>query len=188
MLSVAADFGIQLHLARAVALDPDGAERVLIRWLRVRLATAAISIAMVAVGVVWAGWGWQGRGLAMVLLSAVYACAALVELLHYFYRGLSRSEVESSLILWQRIATLGAGVGVLIWRPDLTSLACALLIPVLLTFLASLRIAQRLARSVRQDTGRAGSAAASAAVERLASATTAAEFRRDVVPIGLGIV
>src|SRR5262249_1914551 len=39
MLSVAADFGIQLHLARAVALDPDAAAPLLTRWLNVRLAT-----------------------------------------------------------------------------------------------------------------------------------------------------
>jgi O-antigen/teichoic acid export membrane protein len=180
MLAVAADFGIQLHLARAIALEPDSAERLLMRWLRVRLATAALSIAIVAVGVAWVGWvGWRGAGLSMVLLAAVYACSALVEFLHYFYRGLARSEVESSLILWQRLATLGGAVAVLVWRPDLTWLAWALLVPALVTFLASLRIARRLARSVHRDAG-------DIAVERLAS--TAAEFRRDVAPIGVGIL
>jgi O-antigen/teichoic acid export membrane protein len=177
MLAVAADFGIQLHLARAVALNPDTAERVLMRWLRVRLATAALSILIVAVGVTWVGW--RSDGLSLVLLAAVYACSALVEFLHYFYRGLSRSEVESSLILWQRLATLGGAVAVLLWWPDLTWLSWALLVPVLITFLASLRIARRLARSSRRDAG-------SSAVERFAS--TAAEFRQDVAPIGLGIL
>ncbi len=171
MLSVAADFGIQLHLARAVAIDPGDAGRQLTRWLRVRLATAALSVAIVAVGCVVVGW--NRAGLAMVLLSAVYACSALVEFLHYFYRGLSRSEVESSLILWQRLATLGGAVAVLMWRPDLTWLAWALLIPALVTFVASLRIARRLAP-----------------VTTLTSAltSTAVEFRKDVAPIGLGIV
>jgi len=134
----------------------------------------------VAVGV--ALLGWRGDGLSMVLLAAVYACSALVEFLHYFYRGLSRSEVESSLILWQRLATLGGAVAVLLWRPDLTWLAWALLLPVLVTFLASLRIARHLARSVRGGAGSGGSLA----IERFAS--TAAEFRADVAPIGLGIV
>jgi len=53
MLAVAADFGIQLHLARAVALDPAAADRLLLRWLRVRLATAASSIVIVTAGVMW---------------------------------------------------------------------------------------------------------------------------------------
>ncbi len=177
MLSVAADFGIQLHLARAVAIDPSDAGRQLTRWLRVRIATAALSVAIVAVGCVVVRW--NRAGLAMVLLSAVYACSALVEFLHYFYRGLSRSEVESSLILWQRLATLGGAVAVLMWRPDLTWLAWALLIPALVTFVASLRIARRLAPSVTPSM-----------LAEIASArmSTAVEFRKDVAPIGLGIV
>jgi O-antigen/teichoic acid export membrane protein len=192
MLSVAADFGIQLHLARAVAIDPNAAERLLMRWLRVRIATAALSIAGVAVWVAFNGW--NGEGLSMVLLAAVYACSALVEFLHYFYRGLSRSEVESSLILWQRLATLGGAVAVLVWRPDLTWLAWALLVPVLVTFLASLRIARHLARSARRGAdGTDGAAVAeSTAIEQLQLlerlTSTAAEFRKDVAPIGLGIL
>jgi O-antigen/teichoic acid export membrane protein len=176
VLAVAADFGIQLHLARSVALEPAAAERLLTRWLRVRVATTALSIAIVAGGVAVAGW--RGEGLSIVLLVAVYACNALVELLHYFYRGLSRSEVESSLTLWQRLATLGGAVAVLMWRPDLTLLAWALLAPALVTCLASLRIARRLARSAARGGG--------AAADRLTS--TARELRQDVAPIGLGIL
>ncbi len=189
MLSVAADFGIQLHLARAVAIDPNDAGRQLTRWLRVRLATAALSMAIVAAGCLVVGW--NRAGLAMVLLSAVYACNALVEFLHYFYRGLSRSEVESSLILWQRLATLGGAVAVLTWRPDLTWLAWALLIPALVTFIASLRIARRLAQSVRGDEGGRAVAAFTSALTSTATSvltSTAAQFRKDVAPIGLGIV
>lgn len=173
MLGVAADFGIQLHLARAVALDPVDAERLLQRWLRVRLATAALSIAVV-IGIVIAG----GAGLPMALLAAVYAFNALVEFLHYFYRGLSRSEVESTVIVWQRLATLGGAVAVLVWRPDLTWLAWALLVPAVGTFVASLRIARRLARTSSAGRG-----------DRTTQVTTTlAEFGKDVAPIGVGIV
>jgi O-antigen/teichoic acid export membrane protein len=177
MLGVAADFGIQLHLARAVALDPADAERLLQRWLQVRLATAALSIAVV-IGIVIAG----GAGLPMALLAAVYAFNALVEFLHYFYRGLSRSEVESTVIVWQRFATLGGAVAVLVWRPDLTWLAWALLIPSVGTFLASLRIARRLART--------SSAVSAVPGDRTTQVpkTTFAEFGKDVAPIGVGIV
>src|SRR5476649_2941584 len=50
MVAVVSDFGIQLHLARAVARQPADAARLLRGWLRVRLWTAAAAIAIVAIG------------------------------------------------------------------------------------------------------------------------------------------
>src|SRR5713101_9916279 len=41
ILAVVADFGIQLHVARAIARRPDDAAALLRAWLRVRLWTAA---------------------------------------------------------------------------------------------------------------------------------------------------
>ena len=75
----------------------------------------------------------------------VYACSGLVELLHYFYRGLSRSEIESSLTLWQRGGTLACGLIALAWKPDVTWLAIAMLAPVAVTLAWSMRIASRMA-------------------------------------------
>ena len=80
----------------------------------------------------------------IAILAIVYACSGLIELLHYFYRGLSRSDVESSLILWQRGGTLVCGLLALAWKPDVTRLALAMLIPVAVTLAVSLRIASRL--------------------------------------------
>ena len=56
--------------------------------------------------------GWRAASAAPIaVLAVVYACSGLIELLHYFYRGLSRSDVESSLTLWQRGGTLALRAG-----------------------------------------------------------------------------
>ena len=43
--AVIADFGLQLHIARAVAQYPDDSARLLQRWLPVRLATGVLALA-----------------------------------------------------------------------------------------------------------------------------------------------
>jgi O-antigen/teichoic acid export membrane protein len=151
IVAVVSDCGIQLHLARAVARRPAEASRLLRGWLRVRVWTASGAVALVAIGVV-AGWRTASAA-PIAILAVVYACSGLVELLHYFYRGLSRSDVESSLTLWQRGGTLVCGLIALAWKPDVTLLAIAMLIPVVVTLAASLRIAVCLG-SGRLDDGR----------------------------------
>ena len=86
-----------------------------------------------AIAIVVAGLavGWRTASVAPIaMLAVVYACSGLIELLHYFYRGLSRSDVESSLTLWQRGGTLVCGAIALAWKPDVTVLAIAMLLPV----------------------------------------------------------
>lgn len=176
MLAVTTDFGIQLHLARSVARQPAAAANLLRRWLSVRLWTAAVAIVGVTGALIVARVTWSSAG-AIVLLTIVYVCSGLIEFLHYFYRGLARSEVESSLTLWQRAAMLISALAALLWRPDVRVLAAAMLWPVLATFAVSLRIATRLARRAGLDLtpGDAGD-------------PWSVELRRDVLPIGAGIV
>ena len=178
IVAVVSDCGIQLHLARAVARRPSDAPRLLREWLRVRLWTAAGAVVSVAVGLA-AGWR-AAVATPIAVLAVVYACSGLVELLHYFYRGLSRSDVESSLTLWQRGGTLASGLIALAWKPDVTVLAMAMLIPVAGTLAVSLRIAT--AMNVAQG---ASLALPGAGLKRCA---TWRLFRRDVWPIGAGIV
>ena len=183
MLAVATDFGIQLHLARAVARAPDAADQLLAVWLRVRLWTTAIAVALVALGLVGIGAS-ATFAVPIVVLALVYACGGLIEFLHYYYRGLSRSDLESSLTLWQRGATLVFGVAALAWRPDASVLAIAMLIPVAATLAVSLRIATGLARSaghLRQGSGGPPKLYAKAV-------GPASSFRREVWPIGAGIL
>jgi O-antigen/teichoic acid export membrane protein len=145
--AVATDFGIQLHLARAVAQRPDDAARLLRAWLRVRLWTSVVALASVGVGLAVAkparDFSW-----AILLFTLIYVVNGLIEFLHYFYRGIARSDVESTLTLWQRAAMLALAVAALWWRPDVTVLGIAMAIPALATFLYSSRLAGRLANAV----------------------------------------
>jgi len=142
LLAVAADSGIQLHLARAVARAPGNARPLLGGWLRVRLWTTAGTLLVAAIGV--AALGSRGDAAPILLLALVYACSGLIEFLHYFYRGLSRSDIESSLTICQRTATLACGLLVLAWQPTAGALAIALLVPTCVTLAISLRIATQL--------------------------------------------
>jgi O-antigen/teichoic acid export membrane protein len=169
MVSVIADFGVQMHVARAVARAPDAAASLLARWWRVRtLATAAVVGILTMLLLLWRA----EAGLVVPLLgfAVAYASTSLVEFLNYFYRGLSRSDIESTLTIAQRGATLVLAVAVLIWRPDVTSLAVAMLLPAIATASWSARIA----------------AALRPATTRLELPRDS--FVRDVFPIGLGIV
>ncbi len=174
MTAVAADFGIQLHVARAVAQRPWSARPLLAAWLRVRVWTAGIAVVAVTVGLV----AMQARpafAAATVLLTLTYAISGLVEFLHYFYRGLGRTDIESTIVLWQRAALLILAGAVLLWRPGVAGLALAMLVPSAGALLFSLRVALRMA----------GEMSASTPWRALA---THAEARRDVFPIGAGIV
>jgi O-antigen/teichoic acid export membrane protein len=176
MVAVVTDGGIQLHLARAVARRPEQAATLLREWLRVRVWTTAIAITGVGVGLAVGRRGPSATPIAILVL--IYACSGLIELLHYFYRGLSRSEIESSLTLWQRGGTLACGLIALALTPDVTWLAIAMLAPVAATLAWSVRIAARMVGS-RPDGG-----SRSADLQGRSLAT----FRRDIWPIGAGIV
>ena len=195
IVAVVSDCGIQLHLAREAARRPADASRLLREWLRVRLWTAASAVAIVVLGL---AVGRRSAAAAPIaILALVYACSGLIELLHYFYRGLSRSDIESSLTLWQRGGTLACGLGALAWRPDVTALAVAMLIPVAITLAVSLRIAAGIARLTPCATSDepcvtsalvAAQGLSPAADTRLKPCVTWSLFRRDVWPIGAGIV
>lgn len=175
LAAVATDLGMQLHLARTVASEPERAGELLRRWLKIRLWSGGLGLAVVSSGVTL----WDGRGrqiAALVLLTSVYLVSSLVEFLHHFYRGLSRSDIESGLTIWQRLGMLALGSAVLLWRPDVTTLAAALLVPPVVTLAYSLRLSLSFG-------ARAEHAARSAA-----GVTLASELRHDVLPIGAGIV
>ena len=178
LLAVLTDFGIQLHIARAVSRTPAAAGAILADWLRVRLWTTATAVAIVAAGTV-AARAEASFAVPLVLFACVYGASGLVEFLHYFYRGLSRSDVESSLILAQRLGTIVLGVAALAWRPDVSVLAIAMLIPVAATLAGSLRIARGLAgpNPVSRITANPRFHIPNHIV-----------FAREVMPIGAGIV
>lgn len=182
MAAVATDFGLQLHLARVVSRAPDRAPSILRTWLRVRLWTSVAALAAVVIGLATTHVAGS-FGLAILLFVLVYLISGLIEFLHYFYRGLARSDIESTLTLGQRFLTLACAAAALAWRPDVTTLAAALLAPVLLTFVYSAGRAFQLAGA------REGPALQSDGDGlRASGAFPWVEIRRDVLPIGVGIV
>src|SRR5262249_18245603 len=124
IVAVVTDFGIQLHLARAVARHPSDAPALLRAWLGVRAWMAAAAPIAIAGSAVLTAWSAE-YAVPIVLFAIVYASNGLIEFLHYFYRGLSRSDLESSITLWQRGATLVCALAALWWRADVTALAVA---------------------------------------------------------------
>lgn len=171
MLAVATDFGIQLHVARAVAREPHDAPAILAPWLRVRAWMTVTAIALVMLGLV-VFRAAASLAIPMLLFAIVYGGNGLIEFLNYYYRGLSRSDIESTLTLWQRGGTLLLGVAALLWRPSVNVLAIAMAIPMMLALAVSFRIANPRV---------------SGPAPRL-QAPAPTEFLRDVVPIGAGIV
>ena len=177
MAAVATDFGMQLHLAREVSQRPAEAARILRAWLRVRFWSSAVVVALGAGTLVLLRLDAQETG-AILLLLVVYVVSSLIEFTYYFYRAIARSDIESTLTLWQRFGTLVVATAVLVWRPDVTYLALAMLLPVAATLIYSVR------RAIGLAVERAGGA--SAAEEPLTVDLQSA--MRDVVPIGIGIV
>jgi len=167
LLAVVSDFGMQMHLARAVASDLPGAPATLRRWWRRRLAAAAACMAAFLAVLALLG---TDRALAvpLALFALLYLVTSLVEFINYFYRGLSRTDIESTLTLWQRGAALLLGVAALYWRPDVTVLAVVLLLPAIAVLAWTVSHASRMRRSE-----------AAPAID---------DFFADVFPIGLGIV
>jgi O-antigen/teichoic acid export membrane protein len=176
MLSVATDFGLQIHLARQVSRAPDRTGAILapIFRLRLRLAASAIGLALLAFVALPIS-----DAVPFVFIVSAYVFSSLVEFLNYAYRGLARSDIESTLNLAQRLATLVAAFVLLGLAPSLGALAVALLLPPVAAFAYSVRVVTDLAR-------RAGETPAPArtAIDGRSGAT----FLRDVFPIGAGIV
>jgi len=173
LLAVATDSGIQLHVARAIARRPDDAAALLRVWLRARLSIGAVAIALVAAVAALPQWR-AGYALPITLFAIAYACSSIVEFLHYVYRGLSRTDIESSLTLWHRGAMLLCALIALLWWRDVTGLAVAMLLPAAATLLASVRIARALAAEREPAAAR--------------PARVSLSDMRDVWPIGAGVV
>ena len=180
LLAVASDFGLQMHLARAVARQPEEAAALLRRWGRIRTVTAAAGMAVLAASLI----GLQVRlesALPILLLALTYSALGLVEFLSYFYRGLARSDVESTLTIAQRGATLVFAVAALLWGANVTTLAIAMLIPAVATLVCSRQFATRLAAA-----GTSGAGVHDEAWRNRSNTGLGRELVYDIAPIGLG--
>jgi O-antigen/teichoic acid export membrane protein len=112
---------------------------------------------------------------AVLLFTLGYLAAGIVEFVHYFYRGLSRTDIESTLTLWHRGGLLAAGLLVLWLRPGVTTLAAAMVVPPAAAALYTLRRSALLAET-------------SMTVSTRATRPWLQEFVQDVAPIGAAVV
>ncbi len=172
LLGVASDAGLPLYLARALAGGhaPAGAVMRSVMRLRARLAVGALA-AGVLIALAWAPSAFV---LAFALIVTAQIAGAVLETLAHVYRGLGRSDIESTLVIAQRLFAGGLASAVLIARPSLLLLSVALVVPPVSALVVSLAIAARLTRRAS-----AGNAELPFTLEG---------FRRDAAPIGLGIL
>ena len=143
MLSVATDFGLQLHLAQEVALAPERAGRALWPLLRVRTLMLAVG-ALVALALSFA-WLPAKNAIPFALVAISYLLSSVVEFLNYAYRGLNRSDLESALNFAQRAATLALAWLLLWFSPSFPSVAIAMLVPPLLASMVSVLMLSNMA-------------------------------------------
>lgn len=172
ILGVASDAGLPLYLARAVARDADAtgnAVRDVMRW-RVRLGVVALAVGLL----IAARFAPTGYAVAFALIVAAQLAGAVLDTLSHVFRGLGRSEIESTITIAQRLGAALLAAAVLLWRPSLLLVGTALLIPPVVAVCVSFGIAVRIA--------------ASTAAAGARSSLTFARFTRDAAPIGLGVL
>ena len=171
MLSVATDFGLQMHLAREVAREPEQAGRTLWPMLQVRTQTLAIGIVVaIALSAVWLP---AKHAVPFACVAISYLLTSLVEFLNYAYRGLNRSDIESALNFAQRAATLALAWVLLTLWPSFLSVSVAMLLPPLVASMVSVLMLSSMAPI---------------GDEAPVVSTSAIVLFRRIAPIGAGIV
>ena len=168
MASVISDFGLQLYLGREVARSTRPGE-ILWPLFRIRLRTAAAGLVIIAaVGYLLAPTAtWTP----FVLIAAAPLVTSVSEFLNYAYRGLDRSDLESGLMLAQRLGALLLASMALYVSPTLLNLGLALSLSAVAALAVSLSIARKLVPSSVSLVGHQPSA-----------------ISRAVAPIGIGLV
>lgn len=170
MLSVATDFGLQLHLAGAVARAPERAGQALWPLLlrRTQLLGAGLAVAVV----ISFAWLPPRNAAPFACVAISYLLSSLVEFLNYAYRGLNRTDLESILNFGQRAATLAlAWLFLGVW-PSFSAVAIAMVLPPLVAGTISLA---KLAAMAPFD-------------DNAPAAEGGGDLFRRVAPIGAGIV
>ena len=143
MLSVATDFGLQMHLAREVARDPAHAGRAVWPLLtrRLQLFAGGLAVALVTAFV----WLPSPLALAFAGVAVGYLLSSIVEFLNYAFRALNRSDIESMLNAAQRLATLAMAWALLRVAPSFASVALAMVVPPIVAGLVSVAMLSRMA-------------------------------------------
>jgi O-antigen/teichoic acid export membrane protein len=171
LLGVASDAGLPMFAAtRVAAADAASAgarpiAREIVRW-RVGLGGAA-ALAGFAAGVALVP---SGAILAFTLIVLHQLCGAMFDTIAHVYRGLGRTDIESTLSLVHRGAIAVAALSALAIRPTLLALAAALAVPSLVALLASQATTARVTRPGPAFT------------------ITRPDFAAHIAPLGLGVL
>lgn len=147
LLGVASDAGLPMFAAtqtahaRAAGIGSYPIAREVMRWRLALGLTAMLSGAGIAILLVP-----PGAALSFMLIVLHQLLGAVLDTLAHVFRGLGRTDVESTVSLAHR-GTLAAGaLTVLATHPTLLALAVALALPPALTLVASAVMARRLTR------------------------------------------
>ena len=168
LLGVASDAGLPLYLARSVAKGEGALHAVIREVMRLRIGLAMIGlVAGVVVAMLWAPPLYVA---AFLLIVVAQLAGAVLETLSHVYRGLGRSEIESTLTLSQRLLTAALAAAVLVVQPTLFLLSIALVVPPVVALVVSFSISSRLV------------------AHESAPAPAARRVLSDAAPIGLGIL
>ena len=146
LISVASDAGLPLYLAkrmaRGAAAGRGGSLASVMEALRIRGVLGTIgSAAGLAVAVVVAP---GAAFFAFWLIVVAQLLNAVLETLAHAYRGLGRSDIESTIVVSQRLVTAAAAIGALQWSSSLLLLAIALAVPPALALVASFYTVRQL--------------------------------------------
>jgi O-antigen/teichoic acid export membrane protein len=121
-----------------------------------------------------------------VLIVSAQLCAAVVETIAHYFRGLQRSEIESAIHAAYRLTMLALALVVLWWWRRLDYLAIAMLVPGVIAIVVSLMVAMRLAIQLEPDT------AIVTAEEQPwgphSGGLTARKFFQDIFPLGAAVL
>ena len=120
-------------------------------WPRARPVRDCV---LALVGLVLVAWNVPAsQGAPLLLLTLGYLVTGLMELVHHAFRGAGRTDLESTISASQRLVTLGLGLAVLAWRPDVTLLSAALVIAPIGALIWSFVAARRLDSSRHRPIG-----------------------------------
>jgi len=177
ILSVASDAGLPLFLAKEMAqrTAADAAPRFALLSSVMRLRVAfGVSAALVGLAAA-VRIAPPAAVASFAIIVVAQLLNAVVETLSHAYRGIGRSEIESSVLVGQRMVTAGAAITVLWMQPSLLWLSIALAAPPALALAVSFGIAWRLLATADDD-------------HFARSRITWPRFAREVGPVGAGIV
>jgi O-antigen/teichoic acid export membrane protein len=176
LLGVASDAGLPMYLATRVAqataaqqpTQPIVAAVMQWRlWLAIAAAAAGTALGIALVPTVTL--------LAFVLIIAHQLFGAVLDTLAHTYRGLGRTDIESTISLGHRGAIALGALTVLAVRPSLLMFAVALAAPPAVALVVSYFVVRRVTRAHVDDRGHAAS-------------LTTRRFFDEVAPLGVGIL